>query len=40
MIVERAFGRGSIVLLADSYPLSNEALASRSEHRFSPLVDR
>ncbi|MEA3146674.1 MAG: hypothetical protein QOI53_2203 [Verrucomicrobiota bacterium] len=28
VIVERAFGRGSIVLLADSYPLSNEALAT------------
>ncbi len=27
VIVERAFARGSIVLLADSYPLSNEALA-------------
>jgi hypothetical protein len=28
VIVERAFGRGSVVLLADSYPLSNEALAA------------
>src|ERR1700676_2434095 len=28
VIVERAFGQGSIVLLADSYPLSNEALAT------------
>jgi hypothetical protein len=28
VIVERAFGHGSIVLLADSYPLSNEALAT------------
>jgi Domain of unknown function (DUF4350) len=27
VIVERAFARGSIVLLTDSYPLSNEALA-------------
>jgi hypothetical protein len=28
VIVERAFGQGSIILLADSYPLSNEALAT------------
>ena len=28
MIVERAFAHGSLVLLADSYPLSNEALAA------------
>ncbi len=28
VIVERAFGHGSIVLLADSYPLSNESLAA------------
>jgi hypothetical protein len=28
VIVERAFGHGSIVLLADSYPLSNEALSA------------
>ncbi|HTC12741.1 MAG TPA: DUF4350 domain-containing protein [Chthoniobacterales bacterium] len=28
VIVERAFGHGSLVLLADSYPLSNEALAT------------
>jgi hypothetical protein len=28
VIVERAFGPGSIVLLADSYPFSNEALAT------------
>ncbi len=27
VIIERAFAHGSIVLLADSYPLSNEALA-------------
>jgi hypothetical protein len=34
VIVERAFGRGSIVLLADSYPLSNEALATDRNTRF------
>ena len=28
VIVERAFAHGSLVLLADSYPLSNEALAT------------
>jgi hypothetical protein len=28
VIVERAFGHGSLVLLADTYPLSNEALAT------------
>jgi len=27
VIIERAFGQGSLVLLADSFPLSNEALA-------------
>jgi hypothetical protein len=28
VVVERAFAQGSLVLLADSYPLSNEALAT------------
>ena len=34
VIVERAFGHGSLVLLADSYPLSNEALATNRNTGF------
>ncbi len=34
VIVERAFGSGSIVLLSDSYPLSNESLATDRQTRF------
>jgi hypothetical protein len=34
VIVERAFANGSIVLLADSYPLSNEALAADRNTNF------
>jgi hypothetical protein len=41
VIVERAFGHGSIVLLADSYPLSNEALsADRNTGLLLWLIDR
>jgi hypothetical protein len=34
VIVERAFAHGSLVLLADSYPLSNEALATNRNTGF------
>jgi uncharacterized protein DUF4350 len=34
VIVERAFARGSLVLLADSYPLSNEGLATNRNTGF------
>jgi hypothetical protein len=34
VIVERAFAHGSLVLLADSYPLSNEALATHRNTGF------
>jgi hypothetical protein len=34
VIVERTFARGSLVLLADSYPLSNEALATNRNTGF------
>jgi hypothetical protein len=34
VIVERTFARGSVVLLADSYPLSNEALATNRNTGF------
>jgi hypothetical protein len=34
VIVERAFAHGSLVLLADSYPLSNEALANNRNTGF------
>jgi hypothetical protein len=31
VVIERAFGRGSVVLLADAFPLSNEAMLSARE---------
>jgi hypothetical protein len=34
VIVERAFGDGSLILLADSYPLSNEGLATNRNTGF------
>ena len=35
VIIERAFAQGSLVLLADSFPLSNEALAADRNTLFS-----
>ncbi|HEX3444194.1 MAG TPA: hypothetical protein VHS80_05715 [Chthoniobacterales bacterium] len=31
VVIERSFGRGNIILIADSYPLTNDALANDRE---------